>query len=309
MKDNKIIKVSKEFNEEKNSKQIQVLKMPNIKKINKIESNAKDVLFSLNNKNELKLILDKGPVHRKELISGEILPEEKKEITGHNSKEYNQDGFSGTLEKYVYSGSYTPEDTKYVSGQSSSNYNRGGYKGTLSRYLYSGSYTPSDTKTVSTSKSSGYSRDQILQNSSLINGMDTYYYSSGGYSGTLNLTSSSGDSNVTLHYSGTVTRPSSDTRVYKYRGNVTRPESDTRVYKYKGTVTKPGKDTRKYQEYYKYKVDIEYEEAENKNITLQDNKGNILFPKSNLNNISDIKIENNFLFFYYENKWIELKNK
>lgn len=64
----------------------------------------------------------------------------------------------------------------------------------------------------------------------------------------------------TQNYSGRVTRPSSDTRVYRYRGNVTRPASDTRVYRYKGTVTKPASDTRAYDYYYQYKVDVDYRE-------------------------------------------------
>ena len=203
---------------------------------------------------------------------------------------YNDGDYSGTLNKSgsssVISGVYTPEDTKYVSGQTSSNYNSGGYSGTLSLYLYSGSYTPSDSKTV-TQNSGSYTWGHYLcstgvcykSQSSAKPSTSSKSYNSGGYSGTLYYSEWSGthpDSpksvpNEPLYgsyaggyiyrylnnyeWSGTVTRPASDTRVYRYGGYVTRPASDTRVWQqnYSGTVYKGG-----YENLYSYKVTIAY---------------------------------------------------
>ena len=133
------------------------------------------------------------------VISGEYIPEHRKNVTGQTSANYNQDGYTGTLSQYVHSGSYTPADTIYVTNQGSSNYNSGGYTGTLSQYLHSGTYTPADTKFVTGQTSSSYNSGGYVGtlSSYVASGSytpaDTKYvtaqtsssYNSGGYSGTL----------------------------------------------------------------------------------------------------------------------------
>ena len=99
------------------------------------------------------------------IFSGKYTPSETKWVEGASSANYNQNGFIGTLEKYLLSGEYTPSHTKYVTDQPSANYNSGGYSGTLTRYVAGGTYTPADTKYVTRQTSS--------------------YYNSGGYSGSL----------------------------------------------------------------------------------------------------------------------------
>lgn len=214
----------------------------------------------------------------KKLISGELKPSETREITEYDSPEYDKDGFKGILEKYVHSGEYIPADTKYVSEQTSSNYDKDGYIGKLERYLYSGSYTTSDSKSVTESVSIYLSVSAKYDNdgkpSVIVSSIPkTHKYNKNGYKGTLDSygvgsessqldnaitdarlskgtpgsTKSFGGGNYTQQYKGTVTKPASDTRVYRYRGDVTKPETDTRVYKYRGTVTKPEEDTRVYK--------------------------------------------------------------
>ncbi|SKC82867.1 hypothetical protein [Maledivibacter halophilus] len=160
--------------------------------------------------------------------------------------------------------------SKYVSGQTSSNYNKDGYTGTLSRYLYSGSYTPGHSKSVSedgivyiTAKEKKVAEDKSVQVS--YNLTNTKKYDRNGYIGTLTATIEVTSDimfrlldkidailptkeigeifTVSLACSGT------------YTGTVTRPASDTRVYRYKGTVYKGG-----YDYYYAYNITIEYEE-------------------------------------------------
>ena len=214
----------------------------------------------------------------KYVYSGSYTAAHTKYVTAQTSANYNSGGYVGTLTKYVYSGSYTAADTKYVTAQTSANYNSGGYVGTLTKYVYSGSYTPADTIT-------GYVRQYLATEKRQYKaslGSWTYvstsgptipssvYYSSGGYSGTLYKSGSkkldmtgrpcstqypSPRNGQICYYNvdwsyymkGNITKPASDTRVYRYRGNVTKPASDTRVYRYEGNVTKPASDTRVYR--------------------------------------------------------------
>lgn len=160
--------------------------------------------------------------------------------------------------------------SKYVTAQTSSNYNKDGYTGTLSRYLYSGSYTPESSKTVNedgivyiTATRKKIAEDKSVEIS--YNLTNTKHYNRNGYTGTLTATIEVTSDilfkmvdkideilptkeigeifTVSLACSGT------------YTGTVTRPASDTRVYRYKGTVYKGG-----YDYYYAYNITIEYEE-------------------------------------------------
>lgn len=202
---------------------------------------------------------------------------------------YYDDGeYSGTLDKNgsstVISGEYVEDDTKYVSGQTSSNYNSGGYSGTLTRYVYSGSYTPEDSFVADVTLSDGWSTWHMEYrasgwahlSSSKSNRGSTYYYNSGGYSGTLTRYTDwvyKEDPHYSTipnpyigqkydwtrywkySFSGVVTRPASDTRVYRYAGYVTKPGYDTRIWEqnYSGTVYKGGDE-----HLYSYKATIAY---------------------------------------------------
>lgn len=172
-------------------------------------------------------------------------------------------------------GSYTASDSKFVTNQSSPNYNSGGYSGTLSSYVASGSYTPADSKTVTTTKSANYedfqnyfellpTQEAALQKVGLTSSLS---YDSGGYKGTLNRVSvnASGDS-IVGNYSGTVTKPASDTRYYRYEGTVTKPASDTRTYDY----------------YYQYDITVEYEDNTLPTLTLSTLDKKTLYEKDTL---------------------------
>ena len=119
-----------------------------------------------------------------------------------------------------------------------------------------------------------YNRDHIDRSS--------IPYNSGGFTGTLTLVPNTnvrtdtaykpggagypGETNVTNvivwtgTFTGTVSRPATDTRTYRYQGYVSRPASDTRVWRYRGTVNRPESDTRTYDYFYQYKVEVEYRE-------------------------------------------------
>ncbi|MEQ2529134.1 LamG-like jellyroll fold domain-containing protein [Bacillaceae bacterium CLA-AA-H227] len=200
---------------------------------------------------------------------GEYIPAETKYVEGQTNANYNQNGYVGTLEKYLYSGSYTPSDTKYVEGQTAASYNQGGYSGTLTQYVYSGSYTPAHTKYESGEKrASGWCANGEACKTKAESGMySSYSYNQDGYTGTLNEIdyvydswADNGGFSWTRYqkYGGNVTKPASDTRVYRYKGNVTKPAVDTRVYRYRGNVTKPAVDTRTYESVYTYNVTLKY---------------------------------------------------
>lgn len=242
--------INLKFDESIERDQIQTFTVPKLVSLESISiDNGKVEVLDVNG-DEVTVRMKNGEISNRILVGGELTPEEIKEVEGHISEDYNENGFSGKLEKYLYSGEFISEDTKYVTGQTSANYNNDGYSGTLSSYVYSGSYTPSHSRTESMSWQNfakTCSGDISAGNQS---------YNSGGYSGTLFYTGCSGAGY--MYWSGTVTRPASDTRVYRYQGNVTKPAIDTREYRYKGTVVKPELDTRTYNDYYKYEITVNY---------------------------------------------------
>lgn len=167
---------------------------------------------------------------------------------------------------------------------SSVSYNSSGYTGTLSKAgsaeVLSGSYTAGGSKTATDSASGGCTDHWVwssgawrdAQGGATWNGATTKSYDSGGYSGTLRKDSQSACSGakptskgregqtrnssgtMTVTYSGTVTKPEVDTRVWTqaYSGKVTKPAVDNRVWEqnYSGSATKPAVDTRGYSQPY-----------------------------------------------------------
>lgn len=283
--------------EETSSSQNQTIDIPNLYEVDSISVDKGNVSVTSESGDRVGVRLTGRSYDRREQTGGSYTPEHEKWVTNQSSSWYSSGGYSGNLSQYQAGGSYTPEDSKYVSGQTSSWYNSGGYSGNLSQYTYSGSYTPSHSKTVTEEHiESIYRRRHTWDYSSqfgyytwfnaggdswdIVKAGSSVYYNSGGYKGTLYLdgySRTTGDyfppfdgtrvgqveyseSNRHSYYSGTVTRPSSDTRVYRYRGTVTRPESDTRYYRYQGYVTRPASDTRTYQNYYQYKITVRYRE-------------------------------------------------
>lgn len=120
---------------------------------------------------------------------------------------------------------------KYVEAQRSSSYDDGAYRGILEQYLYSGSYNPPHSKTVSVEVT--YVRPSVETDymSWVLSLPTTYNYNSDGYSGVLSNQQVVGGEyypppndahvrSITKRFSGTVTRPAIDTRVYRYRGQV-----------------------------------------------------------------------------------------
>ncbi|SCY85011.1 hypothetical protein [Lysinibacillus fusiformis] len=184
--------------------------------------------------------------------------------------EYNKDGYTGTLKRYLVSGEYTPSDTKYVSDQSSQNYNKDGYSGILERYVKSGSYVPGDSKYVENQDTAYYNKDGytgslqaylVKQKETILTIVNVFEPQGAGCPPTSNGGFLADERNGLCYYGkfveveredvvkyrGTVSKPGIDTRVYAYKGNVTKPAVDTRVCTYKGTVTKPATDTRIYE--------------------------------------------------------------
>lgn len=158
----------------------------------------------------------------------------KYEILSVKDEEITLKLTEGEVSRSEKTGEYIPEDTKYVTAQTSASYDKDGYKGTLNSYLYSGSYTPSHSKTESMT----FQNPAWTCGGTLTAGNQSY--NSGGYSGTLYYSGCSG--NGYMYWSGTVTKPASDTRVYRYQGE----------------VTKPGLDNRTTTNYYKYDITISY---------------------------------------------------
>jgi hypothetical protein len=162
---------------------------------------------------------------------------------------------------------------------SSISYNSGGYSGTLTKTgsatVTSGSYIAPSSKSVTVSRSISYDSAWMcvspsgvynFWNASPTKSSDSSYnYNSGGYTGTLPLdTNSVSPAPNTKKPTGSCTPGQPKTVTYtasvKYSGTVTKPAVDTRVWTqtYSGTVTKPAVDTRTYETRYKYKVTISY---------------------------------------------------
>ena len=173
--------------------------------------------------------------------------------------------YSGTLYKngssYVTSGSYTPSDSYARSEYKTSTSNNfpssiyiseSGYSGYIykdgSSYVESGEYIPADSKYVEEYRY--YSSESEIR--------DTISYSSGGYTGPLNLIGSTlYNGQIRSAYGGTVYRFSEDTRIWgqSYSGILTKPSVDTRIWKqdYSGYIYSGG-----YNYYYAYNVTINY---------------------------------------------------
>lgn len=186
-------------------------------------------------------------------------------VTGQTSANYDKDGYKGTLTPYLYDVIKTDGEKKYVTNQSSAAYNLGGFTGTLSPYVASGTYTPSSSKNVSSTASGSFSCSWTHNGNSFAEdgGWNIYLpssvsYYSDGYSGTLTQTGSDHVSCSTVYpryeaeegshagatvgatgyYSGTVYKPSSDTRTWKFQGNVYKNGTETQETRYQGYVTK-----------------------------------------------------------------------
>jgi len=186
-----------------------------------------------------------------------------------SSLTYNSGGYVGTLyggSAYVLSGTYVTSDTIYVTEQLSSNYNSGGYIGTLTPYVYSG--TASSSQLCTGYWGGFFSVVNGVASSSNPTPPSTIPYNTDGYVGNLNqigvsaasqanfdayvnavFNDTSWNGYIQFEYNATLTKP--DTRVYRYQGYVTRPESDTRIWKkdYSGTT---------YLYYYSYTVTLNY---------------------------------------------------
>lgn len=186
---------------------------------------------------------------------------------------------NGTVSKSVYDSqkySMSKEDYRDSSSNSfasSISCSSDGYSGTLyasgSSYVSSGSYTPADSKTVTENHTASQSDikkwngtnwvdiDQVITGDTSCSPIT---YNSGGYSGTLSYV---GKTATESHFNPAPTNPVvGQTYVFFYQsgyftfnGTVTRPATDTRVYrqKYNGYLYQGG-----YTNYYKYKINIKY---------------------------------------------------
>lgn len=167
---------------------------------------------------------------------------------GSSRSEYDSSKYSKSVSDYKTSSA--------DSFSSSMGYSSDGYTGTIYKdgnsYVSSGSYTTSDSKTVTANKTDELVYTNGIPNRQLPRSMN---YNENGYSGTLTIArvvypseeqmldyaekSYTGIVHAGAIYSGTVTRPASDTRIYRQN--------------YKGYVYKGG-----YNYYYKYKINMKY---------------------------------------------------
>lgn len=180
-----------------------------------------------------------------------------------------------------YSENITTSQSSYSNNfPQSMSYSSGGYSGTLLKsgsvsgttVQTGGSYTPADSKIVSNTYTvTGYTYCTFKNGSWVSNGnittvgMDDKYYSSDGYSGTLKWQSAVGELSETNYpapanpHEGDTYLESLLSRSGLFSGTVTRPASDTRTYAtlysqtYSGTTYSGGND-----DMYAYKVKITY---------------------------------------------------
>lgn len=265
-----------EFDETSEQTRTKTITIPNLKSIEDISVDTGKVeIVSINGDQVTLRVKDGNYVNHEEYTDPKKYSKEVTKTEKKNSNSFaatiaysDEEGYTGNIGKSgsvsskVISGSYTPADSKYVTGQTSSYYNSGGYSGTLSQYLFSGSYTPGDTQYVDRYAGNDYYASPYEVPSTKYFGPNDINYLQG-YSGTLSLVEVSefwGDRPFMGVYSGYVSKPAIDTRVYRYQGTVTKPASDTRVWEYsqdyKGTVYKPGTSYR--NETYAYNVTIDY---------------------------------------------------
>jgi hypothetical protein len=189
---------------------------------------------------------------------------------------------NGAYTRYTTT-SYTPSrvQTDYRTSSidsfvSSISYNSGGYSGTLNKngssYVTSGSYTPAQSKTGYAYGGQTGCADWIWTSSGWSSG-GTYFpspgsvsYNQDGYSGTLSNTRvmPGAYGSAKPSYNGTSFGQTATTctgyREIEYSGTVTKPSSDTRVWRqdYSGTVYGATEFTNTY--YYEYTANVEYEE-------------------------------------------------
>ncbi len=194
-------------------------------------------------------------------------------VSGNNVTVYASQGTSTS--SYWDSTKYSTYASNYLTSSSNSfpstnYYSSGSYSGTLSKsgssYVSSGSYTPADSKYISGYNSGISNTYQTFRwNGSSWTLIDEYLgglpnsisYNSGGYSGTLSknfwLISESGSppSNPVIGSTYTVYKSWG----YDYYGTVTRPASDTRIYRqdYSGYAYAGG-----YIYYYSYIATLNY---------------------------------------------------
>jgi hypothetical protein len=170
----------------------------------------------------------------------------------------------------------TPTKTASSSQQSSANsfpatvfYNDGVYSGNIPKsglsFVVSGSYTPADSKTQTATQSCTIFQDWTWTGTSWVktggqynNAASSMSYNSGGYSGTLSLGSVTGGTPPAPvgHSTGLDTTTTTASGTGNYSGTVTKPASDTRIWQqnYSGTVSGATTTT----DYYAYVVNLTY---------------------------------------------------
>jgi|GEM_PF-1504138 len=140
---------------------------------------------------------------------------DEKYVTGEDTAAYNQNGYTGTLERYLYSGKLMPADSKVITTTKTSlftsvfpgtiDYGSDGYHGTLLKNgdpiktLFSGEYTPSDTKWIEDATAEDYNKngyigklekyvvsgEYIPADSRYVEDQNNAWYNQNGYSGYL----------------------------------------------------------------------------------------------------------------------------
>lgn len=172
-------------------------------------------------------------------------------VSGGNSRsEYDSSKYSKSASDYKTSSTN--------SFPSSMSYSSDGYSGTLYKdggsYVSSGEYIPSDEKYLS---SEAIRVLVSYENGTKVSGdiPSTYNYNKYGYSGRLQFSGPTEGTRLLIEKILGENLTGNYSLEFLYSGSVSKPSVDTRIYRqnYKGYIYKGG-----YNYYYKYKIDMKY---------------------------------------------------
>jgi len=263
----KIVSIGSGTDQERNK----IINLPEVKDIISVETDNGIVEHNLAGEN-LTVTVKDGDGYEFQ-TGGTLTPGDSKQVTAQTSINYNQDGYKGTLEKYVYSGTYIPSDTKYVTDFHVQNYNVNGYVGTLTAYSITVPSSHQVSKSISGYGSSSYSDSEGYS------GSLSKYQTGGSYTpaetkymefknipyganypssmpatppwvGSVYATNATKTESgaYMVDYGGTLTKPAIDTRTWAYQGTVYKTVyTSYQDKRYKGNVTRSASDTRVYR--------------------------------------------------------------
>ncbi|MFM9533682.1 Ig-like domain-containing protein [Lysinibacillus sp. IITD104] len=154
-----------------------------------------------------------------------------------------------------------------------------------------GTYTPADNKTVTDSRSISASwatgSDGVVIRANTGGSLpDSLSYNSSGYTGTLNRVNTVTTGEYVNAAYNAIMNPVGTKMPY-----VNLSYSGTQKYEYSGTVTKPATDTRTYTHYYQYVVTVDYEDNKAPTVTVTSPENNITLYENDTLNVTGTAID------------------